>query len=63
VSDALAKVWKWHGGALPGHVVCSSLADILYQRVGWAHPAAGTERFCMPADWWAWNNNQGWEAP
>lgn len=37
------------GPGVPGHVVCSSLADYAYERAGLESPAA--DRFCLPADW------------
>ncbi len=48
----------------PGHVVCSSLAAMLYglPQVGWAHPDLGAERKCKPADWWDWADRQLWIA-
>jgi hypothetical protein len=58
-------LWRWPSGRnlLPGHVVCSSLAAMLYDlpSVGWAHPDLGTERTCEPADWWRWSQACGWK--
>jgi hypothetical protein len=50
---------------LPGHVVCSSLAAMLYDlpSVGWAHPDLGDERQCEPADWWSWSEARSWAVP
>jgi hypothetical protein len=47
---------------LPGRVVCSSLAAMLYDllSVGWAHPDLGAERQCEPADRWQWSQTQAW---
>lgn len=59
------RLWRWPAkkDLLPGHVVCSSVAAMLYDlpQVGWAHPDLGEERVCMPADWWAWNDGKLWE--
>jgi hypothetical protein len=67
VSDLCAlidPIWRWPAGRnlLPGHVVCSSLAAMLYDlpEVGWAHPDLGAERRCEPADWWQWSQARGW---
>jgi hypothetical protein len=58
-------LWRWptDHGLLPGHVVCSSLAAMLYglPEVGWAHPDLGTERKCEPADWWDWSDRALWQ--
>jgi hypothetical protein len=57
-------IWRWPAGGtlLPGHVVCSSLAAMLYDlpEIGWAHPDLGVERRCEPADWWEWSQARGW---
>jgi hypothetical protein len=57
-------LWRWpsKGGLLPGHVVCSSLAAMLYEYVGWAHPDLGRERVSTPPDWWAWSDSEAWKA-
>ncbi len=62
VADLCAVIdplWRWPSdhNLLPGHVVCSSLAAMLFglPSVGWAHPDLGTERQCEPADWWRWS--------
>lgn len=63
VSGVIDHLWRWPtGGAMPGHVVCSSLAAMLYGQVGWAHPDTGLERECEPADWWKWNDTQAWQS-
>jgi len=56
--------WPASHGQLPGEVVCSSLAAMLYDlpQVGWAHPDLGDERKCEPADWWDWSDRQLWAA-
>jgi hypothetical protein len=60
-------LWRWPASAsvLPGHVVCSSLAAMLYDlpAVGWQHPDLGKERMCEPADWWNWNDGRLWLPP
>ena len=64
LSAAIDPLWQWpsNHNLLPGHVVCSSLAAMLYDlpSVGWAHPDLGTERQCEPADWWQWSNSRAW---
>lgn len=66
LSREIDPLWRWpsNHGVLPGHVVCSSLAAMLYDlpAVGWAHPDLGTERICEPADWWRWSNTRAWAA-
>ena len=54
--------WPSDHDLLPGHVVCSSLAAMLYElpEVSWEHPDLGTERECEPADWWDWSDRQRW---
>jgi hypothetical protein len=61
--QAIDPLWRWPSGHLvPGHVVCSSLAAMLYDlpEVGYAHPDLDAERTCTPADWWNWSRMQGW---
>jgi hypothetical protein len=64
LSAAIDPLWRWPSDSnlLPGHVVCSSLAAMLYDlpSVGWPHPDPGTERTCEPADWWRWSQAQAW---
>jgi hypothetical protein len=62
ISGEIDKLWRWPSdhGQLPGEVVCSSLAAILYKTAGWAHPDLGTERVCEPADWWNWSDRRLW---
>ena len=60
LAAAIDPLWRWKPGQVPGHVVCSSLAAMLYGQVGWAHPDLGTERVCQPADWWKWSDGQEW---
>jgi len=68
-ADDLARLidhwWRWPAakdGLLPGHVVCSSAASILYSRRGWAEPTGKAEdRTCTPPQWWDWNSTRQWE--
>jgi hypothetical protein len=64
LSRAIDHLWRWptHDNLLPGHVVCSSLAAMLYDlpEVSWAHPDINGERRCEPCDWWTWSNAQSW---
>lgn len=64
LSADISRLWAWPSdkSLLPGHVVCSSLAAMLYDlpAVGWKHPDLGTERVCEPADWWNWSNAEQW---
>ncbi len=67
LSAAIDPLWRWPSDhdLLPGHVVCSSLAAMLYDlpQVGYAHPDLGQERTCQPADWWNWSDKQLWTKP
>jgi len=67
LSAAIDPFWRWpsNENLLPGHVVCSSLAAMLYDlpQVGYAHPDLGGERRCQPADWWNWSDRQLWSTP
>jgi hypothetical protein len=64
LSALIDPLWRWpsNHNLLPGHVVCSSLAAMLYDlpSVGWAHPDLGAERRCEPADWWRWSDTRTW---
>jgi len=64
--EAIDPLWRWPSdhNLLPGHVVCSSLAAMLYDlpEVGYAHPDLGAERKCMPSDWWQFSDEQQWAA-
>jgi hypothetical protein len=57
-------LWRWpaNHGQLPGEVVCSSLAAMLYDlpAVGWPHPDLGSERQCEPSAWWDWADREQW---
>lgn len=55
----LAALWRgWSSGGAPAHVVCSSLADWLYGKVGLAHPGNG--RLTTPGDWYELFLTKGW---
>jgi hypothetical protein len=67
LSALIDPLWRWRSdrnNLLPGQVVCSSLAAMLYDlpSVGWAHPDLGAERECEPADWWRWSQARAWHA-
>lgn len=49
---------KQWGPEAPAHVVCSSYADWLYERVGLLSPRP--DRTCTPADWAQLFVEQGW---
>lgn len=61
LAEVIRPLWmpsgKWGKGS-PGHVVCSSAADWLYERVGLASPQP--DRFCTPADWADFILSHGW---
>jgi hypothetical protein len=64
LSAEIDGLWRWPSdrNLLPGHVVCSSLAAMLYDlpAVDWGHPDLGTERVCLPSDWYTWNDKKLW---
>lgn len=66
LARAIDPLWRWPAshGLLPGDVVCSSLAAMLYDltAVDWAHPDLGNERRCEPSDWWNFSDRQLWLA-
>jgi hypothetical protein len=54
----LDKWWGWKDastGLRPAHVVCSSLAQWVYARLGLPCPEVADGELCTPADWWAYN--------
>lgn len=52
---------KWgKDGVPPAHVVCSSMADWLYDHVGLASPGGRFDRRVTPGDWAAWIMEEGW---
>lgn len=52
---AISPLWRrtagvpWPDNRVPGQVVCSALADWLYEHAGLASPPS--DRWCTPADW------------
>lgn len=46
------------GPGVPTQVVCSSMADWLYEHVGLATPDA--DRYCTPGDWARFIQRRGW---
>ena len=61
-SGPVNEIWKWEDGQMPGAVVCSSLAAMLYGQAGWPHPP-GPERNVTPANWYTWNDSEAWSGP
>lgn len=58
----MSELWhshQWAGGKPPAHVVCSSLADYVYHKIGLASPGEG--RFTLPGDWAKFIIEQGWD--
>lgn len=51
-ADRLWKAKEWGENEIPTHVICSSLADWAYQRVGWASPSKVGSRYTTPAHWY-----------
>lgn len=65
LTETIDHLWRWPSkrGELPGHVVCSSLAAMLYTQVGWAEPSGDDpDRTVSPQDWWGWSDQQAWQA-
>lgn len=56
----LSSLWRMRqwGDKPPAHVVCSSLADYVYAKVGLLHPGDG--RLTTPADWYELFLAHGW---
>lgn len=58
-------IWKpsdFGTDQVPGQVVCSALADYVYERVGLANPGKqGDARFTTPADWDDFIVRKGWQ--
>lgn len=57
VAPLWRQVDKW-GPGVPGHVVCSALADYAYEVAGLESPAL--DRFATPADWAALIERNHW---
>jgi hypothetical protein len=58
VREALGLWWtpqttgEWSSGQTPVHMVCSSLADLAYEKAGLANPGGGDRtRFTTPGEW------------
>lgn len=51
----------WARQGVPGQVVCSSAAALLYAYAGLTHPEVGHERYVMPAHWADFCYEQQWE--
>lgn len=52
---------EWHAGEVPGHVVCSSLADYAYQAAGLPNPGgSAVGRFTTPGDWDLFIEREQW---
>jgi cell wall-associated NlpC family hydrolase len=53
----LDKWWGWSDGTgiRPAHVVCSSLAQWVYARLGLPCPAVKNAELTTPSDWWSFN--------
>lgn len=52
---------EWKDDQVPGHVVCSSLADYAYERVGLPNPGGSKiTRATTPGDWDQWMIDRAW---
>lgn len=56
-ADSLWASDQW-GPEAPAHVVCSSFADYVYEKIGLETPKA--DRLCMPSDWARLIIENGW---
>jgi hypothetical protein len=62
-ADRLWKAKSYGDGEVPAQVVCSSLADYVYAKVGLASPGlidGDAVRFTTPADWDLFIDTKGW---
>lgn len=59
----MPELWPKWGGAMPGHVVCSSSAAWAYHEVSLDAPEVGGGRFTEPADWDQFIEDHGWDVP
>jgi hypothetical protein len=50
-------------GKSAGAVICSSLAEFLYETAGWDHPVSPHDRDIEPADWEAFSQLHGYNRP
>lgn len=53
-------IWKSHSEEAPAQIVCSALADWVYDHVGLASPGARYDRTVTPGDWARWITERGW---
>lgn len=52
---------EWPDAGVPSHVVCSSVADYLYESAGAANPGGSSyTRRTDPSDWSTWIGRKGW---
>jgi len=65
--EALHLAWtiplasEWKDGQVPGHVVCSSVADYAYEKVGLSNPGGGKiTRMTTPGNWDRFMMTKGW---
>lgn len=56
------ELWNSWTDTPPAHVVCSSLADWVYDRVGLASPGQKFDRTVTPGDWAQFIIEKGWKA-
>lgn len=63
VAIGAQRLWgAWEDGTVPAQVVCSSLADWVYDHVGLASPGKKFDRNVSPADWAAFITERGWKS-
>jgi hypothetical protein len=62
-SIGLKDLWNkdWDKQGVPGHVVCSSAAALVYKQCELAHPNIGHERYVSPGDWAGFCYDEGWK--
>ena len=64
-ADRLWKAKNFGADEVPAQVVCSSLADYVYAKVGLANPGmvdGDAVRFTTPADWDLFIETKGWQS-
>jgi len=59
----LKKLWNedWNNQGVPGHVVCSSAAALVYRQCELARPKVGHERYVSPSDWGDFIYDEAWK--
>lgn len=69
VREALGRWWapqttgEWSEGQTPAHVVCSSLADLAYEKAGLANPGGYKRtRFTTPGEWDRFMTRKEWKS-